>query len=133
MSHEKIHGFSLIELMIVVSIISILAMIATPSYQNYTRRARFAEVMATADVYKTAVALAIQEGSAMNDINDGEAGIPEPPLGSKNLASLTVQHGVITAIGTEAAANATYILKPSSDGSSFAVGGTCLQLGYCTS
>lgn len=126
-------GFSLIELMIVVSIISILAMIATPSYQNYTRRARFAEVIATADVYKTAVALAIQEGSTLDEINDGQAGIPLPPKRSKNLETLKVLHGVITATGTAATANATYILKPSSDGSSFAIGGTCLKMGFCTS
>lgn len=127
----KTHGFSLIELMIVVSIIGILAMIAIPSYQHYTKRARFAEVITTADVFKTAVALALQEGTLMDDINDGKYGIPPRPKSSRNLASLMVEHGVITATATEAAGGATYILKPSFDGSSFAVGGTCLKTGYC--
>ncbi len=129
----KSNGFTLIELMIVVSIISILAMMATPSYQHYTRRARFAEVITTADAYKTAVALALQEGTPAEEIAEGKAGVPAPPKSSKNLASLSVQRGVITSIGTEATGNATYILKPSSDGSSFAVGGTCLKMGFCNS
>jgi len=41
MTTEK--GFTLIELMIVVSIVSILAMIAYPSYAAYIQRARLAE------------------------------------------------------------------------------------------
>tara|TARA_R110000868_G_scaffold113997_1_gene305808 strand:+ start:480 stop:881 length:402 start_codon:yes stop_codon:yes gene_type:complete len=124
-------GFSLIELMIVVSIIGILAMMAMPSYQHYTQRARFAEVITTANVYKTAVALALQEGDAMEEITDGQAGIPAKPKHSKNLAELSVTRGVITAVGTEAAGHATYILKPSRDGSLWAVGGTCLKVGLC--
>ena len=37
------HGFTLIELMIVVAVISILAAIAYPSYQGYAARARRSE------------------------------------------------------------------------------------------
>lgn len=131
--HSTLHakGFSLIELMIVVSIIGILTMIAVPSYQQYTQRARFAEVMAAADVYKTAVSIALQEGTPLETISDGKFGVPPKPKSTKNLASLHVERGIITAFGTEAAANASYILKPSSDGSSWAVGGTCLKLGFC--
>jgi prepilin-type N-terminal cleavage/methylation domain-containing protein len=128
---QSMRGFSLIELMIVVSIISILAMIALPSYQNYTRRARFAEVISTASVFKTAVAIALQEGTPLHDIELGKAGIPDAPISTKNLASLKIENGMITATGTEATGSATYILKPSEDGSIFAIGGSCLQMGYC--
>ena len=49
------HGFTLIELMIVVAIVGILAAIAIPAYQDYTKRARVTEGLALADAAKTAV------------------------------------------------------------------------------
>ena len=128
---SRTSGFSLIELMIVVSIIGILAMIAVPSYQNYTQRARFAEVISATEIFKTAVSLALQQGALPAELTNGKNGIPAEPKSTKNLDSIKVENGTITAMGTDIVSNATYILKPNNDGSVWTVSGTCLKSGFC--
>lgn len=51
--HQR--GFTLIELMMVVSIVGILATIAVPSYQSYVYRARASEVIEHLDKIKAAL------------------------------------------------------------------------------
>ena len=57
-------GFTLIELMIVVAIIGILAAIALPAYQDYTKRARVSELIMAASNCRTAVTEVFQTGNS---------------------------------------------------------------------
>ncbi len=53
-------GFTLIELMIVVAIIGILAAVALPAYQDYTVKAKVAEVILAGSTCRTSMTEAIQ-------------------------------------------------------------------------
>lgn len=55
MNKKPLQGFTLIELMIVVAIIGILAAIALPAYQDYTKRTHVSEGLTLAGGLKTAV------------------------------------------------------------------------------
>lgn len=124
-------GFSLIELMIAVLIISILTSLAIPSYKHYIMQARFSEVIAATEPYKVAIALALQQGFSLKTLNNNKAGIPEEPLPTKNLAQLKVAQGIITATGTPLVKNTTYILIPNAEGSRWKIKGSCLHTGLC--
>ena len=68
-------GFTLIELMIVVAIVGILAAVALPAYQDYTKRAKMSEVIGFISQAKTAVAETYATTNDLDGIDNAAAGL----------------------------------------------------------
>src|SRR5689334_13230724 len=63
-------GFTLVEVMIVVAIISILASVALPAYQNYSLRAKVSEAILALSVCRTTVTELYQGGGTAPGMNN---------------------------------------------------------------
>lgn len=144
-------GFTLIELMIVVAIIGILASVAMPAYQNYTKKAKYSEVVLATSPYKMAVEICAQTLGTLTGCKAGTNGIPANITGATKgyVASVAVTDdtGVITATATTLGGlnGETYILTPTvsggklvwsangdtSTGATAGAVGTCVAAGLC--
>jgi type IV pilus assembly protein PilA len=136
-------GFTLIELMIVVAIIGILAAVAIPSYQNYTKKARFSEVILASAPMKQAVEECVQtQGivapTPVTGCANGSNGVPPAVGASGQVTSVTASDaGVITVVPAEThgiVAGDTYIITPTTTAAgnlTWVTSGGCIAKGYC--
>ncbi|MEX6317594.1 prepilin peptidase-dependent pilin [Providencia huaxiensis] len=105
-------GFSLIEIMVVIAIISILSAIAIPGYQGYMQKAAMTDVLQMVLPYKSSIELCSFEQGSLSQCNNGNNNIPTNITG-KYISKIEVKSGVIKLTGDKSLSALNITLTPS--------------------
>ena len=132
-------GFTLIELMIVIAIIGILAAVAVPQYSQYTKRAKFSEVITAAAPVKTAMEICVATENSLTacdtfaKIGVTAASVEAPDTVASAVIAATT--GIITLTGNTELEDKTYTLTPTYTAAAntltWVQAGTCDGSKYC--
>ena len=124
-------GFTLIELMIVVAIIGILAAVALPAYQDYTKRSRISEGLSLAAGAKTAMAEFYASNNAWPADNAAAGIAAADSITGNSVTSVAVSTannvGVITVTYKTNAGGGTIIIEGTASASAGGVTWSCTK------
>ena len=96
MVSPKRQGFTLIELMIVIAIISILMSYAVPAYRDYTVRTKAGEGISLSSSLKSAISEIWVSTGDLSGIDSGTNGLPNSnAFSGSNVSQIEVASGVI--------------------------------------
>lgn len=104
-STQRTAGFTLIELMIVVTIIALLAAIAIPAYQDYAIRAQVSEGINLSTGAKTAVWDYFADKGRLPHSNESAGLASATSIGGKYVSGVSVVDGAINISFNTQAAN----------------------------